>query len=169
LGYIHNYTGPGKGKTTAALGLALRALCAGKRVFFGQFMKGMPCSEHRAAELLPGLRMEQFGRKAFIKSPPEEEDLRLARQGLERCAAILREGQYEMVVLDELNVAVHCGLLSVQEVLRVLAQRAPGVEVVITGRNAPKELIEVADLVTEMKEVKHYYQQGVPARVGIEM
>ncbi|MDD2630066.1 MAG: cob(I)yrinic acid a,c-diamide adenosyltransferase [Limnochordia bacterium] len=167
-GYVHVYTGCGKGKSTAALGLALRAICAGKRVFFGQFVKGMKYSETRAGEFLPGLLMQQFGRACFIHREPEPEDIRLAQEGLRRCAKILRQGEYEVVVLDELNIALYYQLFSVEEVLRILKARKPWVEVIITGRYAPQELIDMADLVTEMREIKHYYEQGVVAREGIE-
>jgi cob(I)alamin adenosyltransferase len=167
-GYVHVYTGCGKGKTTAALGLALRAVCAGKRVFFGQFVKGMQYSETRAGEFLPGLLIQQFGRACFIRKDPEPEDIRLAQKGLKLCAEILSQGKYEVVVLDELNIALYYHLLSLEEVLRVLEARKPWVEVIITGRYAPQQLIDMADLVTEMREVKHYYEQGVVAREGIE-
>lgn len=167
-GFIQIYTGDGKGKTTAALGLSLRAICAGKRVFFGQFIKGMAYSELKAPGFLPNFEIVQFGRGCFIGNEPEEEDVRLAKVGLARCDAILRSGEYDVVVLDEVNVAIWYSLLSVDEVIEVVRRRAPHVEVVLTGRRAPAELIELADLVTEMREVKHYYHAGINAREGIE-
>jgi cob(I)alamin adenosyltransferase len=167
-GYVHLYTGNGKGKTTAALGLSLRAICAGKTVFFGQFLKGSEYSELRAPEFLPGFTIEQFGSGCFLSREPDEEDIARARKGLSRCGEVLRSGEYDLVVLDEVNVALHYGLFGVSDVLGLLEARAPEIEVVLTGRHAPDDLIEAADLVTEMKEIRHYYHRGVRGRVGIE-
>jgi cob(I)alamin adenosyltransferase len=167
-GYIQMYTGNGKGKTTAALGISLRCVCAGKRVFFGQFLKDWHYSELKAGELLPRFEIVQFGCGCFIDREPEEEDYRAARKGLARIDVILQSGDYDLVVLDEINVALHYGLLDAEEVIAVLKRRDPRVEVVLTGRYAPQELIDFADLVTEMREVKHYYHVGVEAREGIE-
>jgi cob(I)alamin adenosyltransferase len=167
-GFIQIYTGDGKGKTTAALGLSLRAICAGKRVFFGQFIKGMAYSELKASEFLPNFEIVQFGRGCFIWNEPDDDDVRLAKAGLLRCDEVLRSGEYDVVVLDEVNVAIWYSLLSVDEVIEVLRRRAPHVEVVLTGRRAPAELVELADLVTEMREIKHYYHAGIDAREGIE-
>jgi cob(I)alamin adenosyltransferase len=167
--YVHVYTGDGKGKTTAAFGLALRMIGAGHRAFVGQFVKGMEYSELRAAPLLGDrLQIEQFGRDCFIRREPDDEDRRLARAGLDRVAAVLRSGEFRLVVLDEANIAVHFGLFTVAQLLEVLRRRAPEVEAVVTGRRAHPDLLEYADLVTEMREVKHYYTQGVSARRGIE-
>jgi len=167
-GYVQVYTGNGKGKTTAAFGLALRAVCAGKKVFIGQFVKGMQYSELKVVEYLPNLEIEQFGRGCFIYDQPAAEDIRLARKGLERCQAILKEGRYDVVILDEINIAMYFKLFSVEAVLDMLTNRARHTEVVLTGRYAPEEIINAADLVTEMKEIKHYYTVGVEAREGIE-
>ncbi|KGG80545.1 cobinamide adenolsyltransferase [Caloranaerobacter azorensis H53214] len=167
-GYIHIYTGNGKGKTTAALGLALRAVCAGKKVFFGQFVKGMKYSEVKAEEYLPNFEIHQFGKNCFIYNAPTEEDIELAEKGLKICERVLNSGEYDIVVLDELNIALYYNLLSIERILEILENRAEHVEVIITGRYAPKELIDIADLVTEMNEVKHYYTKGVVAREGIE-
>ncbi|MEJ6950415.1 cob(I)yrinic acid a,c-diamide adenosyltransferase [Natronospora cellulosivora (SeqCode)] len=167
-GYIHIYTGNGKGKTTAALGLSLRAVCAGKKVYVGQFVKGMKYSETKSENFLPNFEMHQFGRNCFIYNEPEQEDIDSARKGLEICKEILTEGKYDVVVLDELNIALYYKLLDVEEVIEMLKNKARSVEVIITGRYAPEKLIEIADLVTEMKEIKHYYQKGVKARDGIE-
>ena len=167
-GYIQVYTGNGKGKTTAALGLSLRAVCAGKKVFFAQFIKGMSYSELEAVKYLDGFSLRQFGKDCFIFKNPTEEDIRLAREGLKECTEILSSGKYDMVVLDEINIALYYKLFTVGEVIDMLDKKAEGVEVVLTGRYAPIEIIEKADLVTEMKEVKHYYTHGVMARVGIE-
>lgn len=167
-GRIHIYTGNGKGKTTAALGLSLRCVCAGKRVFFGQFLKDWAYSELKAGEFLPRFEIVQLGRGCFIDRDPDEEDVRAAREGLARFDAILQSGDYDLVVLDEVNVALSYNLFCTDDVISVLERRDPAVEVVLTGRYAPQELIDYADLVTEMREVKHYYHQGVEARTGIE-
>lgn len=167
-GYIQVYTGNGKGKTTAALGLSIRAICAGKKVFFGQFIKGMDYSELESVKFIPNITIEQFGRDCFIYNEPTEEDIRLAREGLIKCSKILKEGKYDLVVLDELNIAIYYKLFTSEEVIEILKQRDPHVEVIITGRYAEENIIELADLVTEMKEIKHYYSHGVEAREGIE-
>lgn len=167
-GYIHVYTGNGKGKTTAALGLALRACCAGKRVFFAQFIKGMEYSELSAPRFLDGLTIQQFGRGCFIYENPTEADIQAAQTGLQECSRILSAGEYDLVVLDEINIALYYRLFSVADVLAALDRRQERVEVVLTGRYAPPEIVERADLVTEMREIKHYYTQGVQARTGIE-
>ncbi len=167
-GYVHVYTGDGKGKTTAALGLSLRAICAGKKVFFGQFVKGMDYSELKAVEYLPNFTIKQFGKDCFIFNDPTDEDINIARNGLKKMGEILTKGEYDLVVMDEVNIALYYHLFSVQDVLKIIDGRAEHVEVVCTGRKAPKELIDRADLVTEMKEIKHYYTKGVQAREGIE-
>lgn len=167
-GYIQVYTGNGKGKTTAALGITLRSVCAGNKVFFGQFMKGQDYSEKKACEYLPGLTMEQFGGVCFINGKPSEKDIIDAKMGLERMKEILVSGEYDMVVFDEINTSLFFKLVSVEEVLQVLDLKPEKTEVIMTGRYAPEEIIQRADLVTEMKEIKHYYNAGVDARVGIE-
>lgn len=167
-GYVHVYTGNGKGKTTAALGLAVRAVCAGKRVFFGQFVKGMEYSELKAVDFLPNFVIEQFGRGCFIHGEPGDEDIKAARSGLRKLKKVLEDGSYDLVVMDEINIALYFKLITPSEVIEAVNSRAEHVEVVLTGRYAPKEIIEIADLVTEMKEIKHYYQKGIIARKGIE-
>ncbi|RKD25336.1 cob(I)alamin adenosyltransferase [Caminicella sporogenes DSM 14501] len=167
-GYIHVYTGNGKGKTTAAFGLALRAACAGKKVYIGQFVKGMKYSEVKVQEYIPTIEIEQLGRDCFIYREPEKEDIEAARKGLEKCKKIVEEGKYDVVVLDEINIALYFKLFTLEEVLDMLKNKAEHVEVILTGRYAPKEIIDIADLVTEMKEIKHYYTKGVQARKGIE-
>lgn len=167
-GYIQVYTGNGKGKTTAALGITLRAICAGNKVFFGQFMKGQHYSELKAPEFLPGLDIEQFGGVCFVKGNPSEKDFEDARNGLEKMREVLSSGKYDMVVFDEINTALFFKLLSVEEVLAVLNLKPEKTEVILTGRYAPQEIIDRADLVTEMKEIKHYYNDGINSRVGIE-
>ena len=167
-GYVHVYTGNGKGKTTAALGLSVRAVCAGKRVFFGQFVKGMKYSETKAVEYLPNFEMEQLGLNCFIEKAPTQADIDAAQAGLNRMREIIASGAYDLVVLDEVHIAIYFQLIDTSDVLEMLANRPEHVEVVCTGRYAPQELIDIADLVTEMKEIKHYYTQGVMARKGIE-
>ena len=167
-GYIQVYTGNGKGKTTAALGLALRAVCAGKKVFMLQFLKGMPYSELKAQAMLGGLSIEQYGGTCFVGKDPSEEDYRLAEQGLRRLEEVLSSRAHDVVIADELNIALSLGLLDIKDVLPVLKRRGEGTELIITGRYAPGEIIDLADLVTVMTEVKHYYHRGVEAREGIE-
>jgi cob(I)alamin adenosyltransferase len=167
-GYIQIYTGNGKGKTTAALGLSLRAICAGRKVFFGQFLKGMNYSELDAGKYLPGFDLQQFGTDSFIFEKPGQEDIDAAREGLKRAEEVLVSGEYDIVVLDEVNLAVYYGMIAAAELIEVLDKRDWKVEVVLTGRYAHSSLIEKADLVTEMKEIKHYYSEGVMAREGIE-
>ena len=167
-GYIHLYTGNGKGKTTAAFGLAVRALMAGKKVYIGQFIKGMEYSEYKLKDHLENLTIELLGKDCFIERAPGEEDIRLAKEGLERCGQILQEGNYDLVILDELTIALYFKLFTVEELMKTLEKKKIQTELVITGRYAPDELIDVADLVTEMKEVKHYYSQGVLSREGID-
>lgn len=167
-GYIQVYTGNGKGKTTAALGIALRAICAGNKVFMGQFMKGQSYSELKAAELLPGLVMEQFGDPEFFKGEPMPKDYENAKKGLDRIREVIVGGEYDMVILDEINTTLFFKLLDVKDVLEVVALKPENMELILTGRYAPDEIIEVGDLVTEMKEIKHYFTKGVMARTGIE-
>lgn len=167
-GYIQLYTGNGKGKTTAALGISLRSLCAGKKVFFGQFMKGQDYSELKAVDYFENFKMEQFGTPSFISGKPSLEDVENAQAGLERMKEVVLSNDYDMVVFDEINTALFFGLLESEQVLDVLNLKPEGTEIILTGRYAPEEIIEKADLVTEMKEIKHYYNKGVEARVGIE-
>ena len=133
-GYIQVYTGNGKGKTTAALGLSLRAVCAGKKVYFGQFVKGMDYSELKAVQYLPNFEIHQFGRNCFIYDKPSKEDIKCAKEGLEECKNILKSGKYDLVVLDEINIAVFFELFSAEEVVNVLKERSPKTEVILTGR-----------------------------------
>ncbi len=167
--YIHVYTGDGKGKTTAALGLTLRAAGAGLRVYFAQFIKQGDYSEIRAlAELGARVCVAQFGRGRFVRGAPEPADVAAAADGLRAVAAALASGRYDLVVLDEINVAVALGLVAEADLLDLLDARPPGVELVLTGRRASAAVLERAHLVTEMRAVKHYFEQGVGARIGIE-
>jgi cob(I)alamin adenosyltransferase len=168
-GYVHVYTGDGKGKTTAALGLALRAAGAGWRVFFAQFVKGMPYSELAAIEALSrSITVRQFGRACFIDREPEQVDIDCAEQGFVECKEAAVSGEYKLVVLDEANVAAAFGLLRLDDLVQLIDSKHRSAELVITGRWAHRRVIERADLVTEMQEIKHYYRQGVLARTGIE-
>ncbi len=170
-GYIQVYTGNGKGKTTAALGLALRAAGHGMRTYIGQFLKGQHYGELTAVEkLFPLIRIERFGREGFlhITEGPDDEDIRRAREGLRKCREAMLSGNYQVIVLDEVNTAVLLKVLTEQDLLDFLAEKPDSVELVLTGRGAPQAVIDKADLVTEMKDVKHYYERGVKAREGIE-
>ncbi|MGD9495748.1 MAG: cob(I)yrinic acid a,c-diamide adenosyltransferase [Armatimonadota bacterium] len=167
-GYVQVYTGDGKGKTTAALGLALRAAGAGLRVFIGQFVKGMEYCELRALARFPEIEVRRYGRTCFIDREPQPEDIAAARAGLVEARAEMLSGRWDLVILDEANIATHFGLFAVEELLAVIADKPADVELVVTGRRADPRVIEAADLVTEMREVKHYYERGVKARKGIE-
>ena len=168
-GYIHVYTGDGKGKTTAALGLAIRAVGAGLKVYIAQFLKHGDYSEIKGLDRFSDtITVEQFGRGRFIKGRPSKEDVAAARQGLKKVKTILAAGKYSVVILDEANVAVSLNLFSENELLEILDHRPDNVEIIITGRGAASGIIEAADLVTEMKEIKHYFKKGVKARIGIE-
>ena len=168
-GLIQVYTGNGKGKTTAALGLALRAAGHGLRTYVGQFLKGRPTGELKAAKLLePYLTIEQFGEPSFTLAKGDAHQAALVRKGLQRIRQVLASGEYDIVVLEEINVALDLELVPLEEVLALLDERPPEVELVLTGRGAPQELISRADLVTEMVSIKHPYQRGVKARMGIE-
>lgn len=165
------YTGNGKGKTTASLGLALRAVGRELKVCMIQFMKGGgPYGEQMAAErLAPYLTIVQTGRRGWVnKENPAQTDKDLAAEALEMATQAVMGGEYDMVILDEINGSVSMGLVPVEPLLELMRNKPPRVELVLTGRNAHEDVIEAADLVTEMREVKHYYKAGVPARVGIE-
>ena len=170
-GYVQVYTGNGKGKTTAVLGLAFRAMGRGLRTYIGQFMKGRHYSELAAAKMVPDyITIEQYGKGGFIhvKEAPDAEDICMAKKGLAKTKEAMLSGKYDIVVFDEITTAFSFKLISVEEMLEVINSKPDGVEVVFTGRNAPPELIAAANLVTEMKDIKHYYEQGVKAREGIE-
>ncbi len=169
MGYVHLYTGNGKGKTTAAVGLATRAAGRGLRVLFIQFMKPDGGYGEQTALRKLGVEVRAFGRDAFVKMDrPDDVDARLAKEGLEFARNALSSGEYDLIVMDEVNVAAHCGLVNVEEVVEALRNRAERTEAVLTGRYAPAAFIEIADLVTEMREVKHYFRKGVMAREGVE-
>jgi len=170
-GLIQVYTGNGKGKTTASLGLALRGVGRELMVCMIQFMKGGgPYGEQVAAKrLAPYLTIVQTGRPGWVnKENPHESDKTLAAEALELARTALTGGDYDLVILDEINGAVSMGLLPVEALLDLMRAKPQHVELVLTGRNADARVIEAADLVTEMREIKHYYNAGVKARIGIE-
>ncbi|HJX73621.1 MAG TPA: cob(I)yrinic acid a,c-diamide adenosyltransferase [Candidatus Deferrimicrobiaceae bacterium] len=170
-GYIQVYTGNGKGKTTASLGLAVRAAGHGLKTVIIQFMKGwIDYGELKGVAMLsPLVTIHQAGRDTFVdRESPDPEDVRLARDGWELAKETILGGKADIVVLDEINCAVDFGLLPVGEVLDLLRRKPDGMEIVLTGRGAPEAIVAAADLVTEMREIKHYYAKGVDARVGVE-
>jgi len=170
-GYIQLYTGNGKGKTTAALGLALRAAGAGLRVIILQFMKGQAYSELEALRKFAGaITVEQLGSESFCRVGDDTygEHLALARKGYERALAALESREYDVVILDEIVTALHFGLVTEEDLFALLDKKGGGVEMIITGRGASENLIARCDLVTEMREIRHYYEVGVQARKGIE-
>lgn len=168
-GYIHVYTGNGKGKTTAAFGLALRAAGAGLKVFIGQFIKGKPYSEIAVIDkYLKNITVKQYGLGCFIVNVPTDDDIKAARRGLDEMHEIIREGKFDVVIMDEIHIALHYKLFEAEELLEIITDKAEHVELILTGRYAPQPIIDRADLVTEMKEVKHYFQKGILARKGIE-
>lgn len=170
-GYIQVYTGNGKGKTTAALGLAFRAAGRGLKTYIGQFMKGGASSELQTAALCrPYITIEPYGKDALlqVREPPAAEDLRMARAGLEKVKQAMLSGTYDIIVCDEINTAHYFHLVTTEEMLAIINDKPERVELVFTGRYAPQAVIEAADLVTEMLEIKHYYARHVPARDGIE-
>lgn len=168
-GYIHVYTGDGKGKTTAAFGLAVRAAGAGKKVFIGQFVKSMAYSELKAMILLKDyVDVELLGHGCFITKDPDPLDIAAAKAGLEKIREVFQSGRYQVVILDEITIALFYHLLTLEEVLALMDEKPYEVELVLTGRYTPDAILERADLITEMKEIKHYYTQGVLSREGID-
>jgi len=168
-GYVQVYTGDGKGKTTAAIGLAVRAAGAGLKVFIAQFLKMGEYSEIKALKKLSKhITVEQFGRGRFRQGKPLPEDVASAKEGLEKATEAMHSGLYDMIILEEANVAVWKNLFPEQALLDIITQKPAQVELVITGRGATPRVIERADLVTEMKRIKHYYHNGVRGRIGIE-
>lgn len=171
LGMIQVYTGNGKGKTTASLGLALRATGHGLKVCMVQFMKdNTEYGEVRASEFLPGFKLVQVGRNDFVNlSDPEKIDMDLAQAGWLQAKNVIHSGEFNLVILDEINVAMACKLIDTDEVVSFLEQhRGKGIEIVLTGRYAPSAIMEMADLVTEMREVRHPFAKGIESREGIE-
>jgi cob(I)alamin adenosyltransferase len=169
-GLVQVYTGNGKGKTTAAFGLALRAAGRGLKVFIIQFIKGgFDYGELYVVDRLPNVTLKAFGRGKFVTAkPPEKEDVRHAEEALTLAEKAVRSGEHDIVILDEVNVALDLKLVDLERVLKLVRGKPEHVELVLTGRNAPAEIVELADLVTEMKEVKHPFARGSEARKGIE-
>ncbi len=171
-GLIQVYTGNGKGKTTAALGLALRAVGHGLKVLMIQFMKGNAQygEMESAKKLAPYLIIKQVGRETFVsKSHPDPKDLQSAQEGFGMAKKAIRNKEYNIVILDEINLAVDYGLIPITEILHLIDSKPEEIELILTGRNVRREILEKADLVTEMIDRKHYYEKGVPAREGIEI
>jgi cob(I)alamin adenosyltransferase len=169
-GLVQVYTGNGKGKTTAALGLALRAAGSNMRTYIGQFLKGRQYGELESIKhLSPLITIEQYGINGWVHVDEATPDQKAAaRNGLIKATKAIMSEKYDIVVLDEINIAIFFGVLPEQEVLDLLDIKPDSVELILTGRNAPQSLIERADLVTEMKEIKHPFKKGVQARQGIE-
>ncbi|MDK2822934.1 MAG: cob(I)alamin adenosyltransferase [Clostridia bacterium] len=190
-GYVQVYTGNGKGKTTAAIGLAIRALGAGKRVLFLQFMKAKSYSEHKILpNISQNLTLETLGKPFFVARKedldpatlakwqdkcvifepgnPPQEYIKLMKKGIVMAQKAVTNGEYDLVILDEINVAMFFELINIEDVVEIIENKAAHVELVLTGRNCPEKILDKANLVTEMREIKHYYQEGVEARMGIE-
>jgi len=169
-GLVQVYTGNGKGKTTAAFGLALRAIGRGLKVYIIQFIKGgFDYGELYIVDKLPNLTLKAFGRGKFVtEKPAEKVDVEFAEEALALAEEVVKSGEYDIVILDEINVALNLKLIKIGKVMELINSKPKHVELVLTGRYAPNEIIEAADLVTEMKEVKHPFNEGFEARKGIE-
>ncbi len=171
MGFIHCYTGNGKGKTTSALGLALRAAGHKKKVLIIQFMKGnINYGELSGVKMLsPFVTLKQFGRESFVsKENPDKIDIDFAIKGLDYAHSAIKSNKYNIIILDELNVALDFKLIDLEKTIEIIKNKPEDLELIITGRYAPKEIIEIADLVTEMREIKHYYYNKILGREGIE-
>lgn len=170
-GRVQVYTGDGKGKTTAALGQALRAMGHGLTVFVIQFMKGnIEYGElEMSRRLAPQFTLKQMGRETFVsKKNPDPKDIQMAKDAIALAKKCIDDNVSDILILDEINVALNFGLIALNDVIALIDRKPQNMELILTGRNAPKEIIEKADLVTEMREIKHYYRTGIAARVGIE-
>jgi cob(I)alamin adenosyltransferase len=167
---VHVYTGGGKGKTTAAIGLAVRAAGAGQQVFFAQFLKGRPTSELAIlSRLSDRITVQRFGGNEFVRNGGNSFDAAEAQRGMRAALQATQSGRYRLIILDEINLALATGLVDVDDVLALIEGVQSGTTLVLTGRYAPEPIIDAADLVTEMQEIKHYYHAGTEACVGIEM
>jgi cob(I)alamin adenosyltransferase len=167
-GYIQVYTGSGKGKTTAAVGLAIRAAGAGLKVCFCQFLKGRKSSEINILETLKNITLIRSGDKSFVFST-KKGDKRKAENCFKKVSLLILQGNCDVVILDEINNAIALNLIDIDELINLLKNKPDHMEIILTGRNAPKKIIQLADLVTRMTPVKHYYHKGIPARLGIEL
>lgn len=169
-GYIHVYTGDGKGKTTAAIGAAVRALGAGLKVYMIQFMKRKKQNELKIIKKIPGFNIAQYGRKGFVsQQKPDKKDIEIAEEGFEHAEKIIQNAEYDVVILDEINVAINYNLLETENILKIIKNKPKKLEIILTGRYAPKKLIKISDIVTEMKEIKHLYKKGIEKREGIDL
>jgi cob(I)alamin adenosyltransferase len=173
IGMVQVYTGDGKGKTTAALGQALRAAGCNLKSVIIQFLKGgSHTGEFKIQErLFPYFKIIQVGRPFFVnKNNIPQKDIESNRKGFDIALeiAINKNNDINILILDEINVAVNLGIIKMDEILYLIKNKKKNIELILTGRNAPKEIIEAADLVTEMKEIKHYYHKNIPSRFGIE-
>jgi cob(I)alamin adenosyltransferase len=167
-GYIQVYTGNGKGKTTAAIGLAVRATGAGLKVYFCQFLKGRPTSEIKILKTLKShCTLLRSGRKSFVINP-QKCDFEYASTCFSKVSKVIKDGKYDVVILDEINNAMAINLIKANELVDIIKSRPVHLEIVLTGRNISPKILKIADLVTEMKEIKHYYTRGIQARKGIE-
>jgi len=170
-GFVQIYTGNGKGKSTAAIGQAVRAAGFGLKTYIAQFMKEYPYNELISLKhLTQWIKIEQFGGDDFVykKELPAREELDKAEQGLQNAKEKMLNGEYDIIILDEAIVAIYFKLIETNDLIEIIKAKPKNVELILTGRYCPEELIDLADLVTEMKEVKHYYQKGVTSRRGIE-
>ncbi len=173
--YVHVYTGDGKGKTTSSIGLAIRSLGAGNKVFFSQFMKNGEYSEIKALDKISGtsfpgqLEIHQFGKEGRSFQKLTDEDKKLARKGFKMAMDAASCGDFDLVILDEVNIAVYYNLIEEKQLVELIDNRDVKTELVLTGRYASDKIIEKADLVSEINAVKHYARNGVPARIGIEL
>ena len=169
-GYLQVYTGNGKGKTTAAIGLAIRAAGAGLKVYFGQFIKQMEYSEVNILKNIEGITWELYGTNGCIfNRPVNEQDMQGVEYGMKRAGEIIMSEEFDVVILDEIFIPLSLGMIVENDINELVSLKPASLELVLTGRYAPEYIIETADLVTEMKEVKHYYEQGVKSRKGIEV
>ena len=167
-GYVQIYTGKGKGKTTAALGLALRASGAGLKVYIQQFAKNKKYSEIKALKGIKNIKVSQCGNGPFITGKPSIDDIKCAENGFEAAKRSIFSGKYDLVVLDEINIAMKMGLLASVDVIKIIKKKPKNIELVLTGRGCPPTIIKIADLVTEMRDIAHPYRRGIIARRGIE-
>jgi cob(I)alamin adenosyltransferase len=165
---IQVYTGSGKGKTTAALGLAIRAAGAGLKVYICQFLKGKYHCELTSLQKLKNIKVEQFGRTCFMRGSPSKKDIGLAGCGLEAAKKAIKTKKYNIIVLDEINVALKLKLLKLKDVISIIKNAPKKVELILTGRHAHPKILKMADLVSYMQDRKHYYKKGIKARRGIE-
>lgn len=167
-GLVQIYTGNGKGKTTAAFGLALRASGCGLKVYMLQFLKGGLYSEIKALKKIRNIKIEQCGRGCIIKRKPRKIDIESAQQGLLKAQKNIMSGKYDVAILDEANIALNLGLIKIKDIVNIIRRKPSSLELILTGRSCPRTLLKHADLVTEMKEIKHPYKKGIKARLGIE-